>query len=359
MDVAVLGATGDIGRAICAALIERRVLRSSSRLQLVGRTDGASGRAAHGLRVDLIDAHDEHAPLIDVALTPNDVVADVIVVAAGATIATGGGRVIDRDALALANLTVFEEYADAIAENGSGHEVVVVVSNPVELAVSVFARRLGRHRVIGMGAWLDTLRFRREIAATLGIRRQRVGGFVAGQHGDGAVPLWSSVRLRGLDVAERVDALARLRGPRTLSTFAAEVAAAKAELAALTAPGDAASLAGAFARIDAWPPDVQAVVRPYLTHQSGAKTAYGTAGATADLVDTVLDGRDIVVAGQVVLEGELELAGRPWRGVLGVPVVLGPDGWSHVLLDEVAEDEARYLREVGGHINAAIEGWTR
>jgi malate dehydrogenase len=359
MDVAVLGATGDIGRAICSALIERRVLRPSSRLQLVGRADGSSGRAAQGLRIDLIDAHDEHAPLIDVALTPGEVVADVIVVAAGSTIATGGGHVVDRDALAIANLSVFEEYAAAIAENGSGHEIVVVVSNPVELAVSVFAHRLGRHRVIGMGAWLDTLRFRREIAAALGIRRQRVGGFVAGQHGDGAVPLWSSVRLRGLDVAERVDALARLRGPRTLATFPAEVAAAKAELAAVTAPGNAASLAEAFARIDAWRPDLQAVVRPYLTHQSGAKTAYGTAGATADLVDTLLDGRDIVVAGQVLLDGELELAGRPWRGVLGVPVVLGPDGWSYVLLDDLAPDEAQYLGDVASHIDRSIEGWTR
>jgi malate dehydrogenase len=358
MDVAVLGATGDVGRAICAELIERGVLRASSRLQLVGRADGASGRAAQGLRVDLIDAHDEHAPLIDVALTPDEVVADVIVVAAGRTIPTGVGQVVDRDALALANLAVFQEYADAIAENGSGHEVVIVVSNPVELGVSVFAQRLGRHRVIGMGAWLDTLRFRREIAASLGIRRQRVSGFVAGQHGDGAVPLWSSVRLRGLDVAERVESVARLRGPRTLDTFAHEVAAAKAELGALSASTDAVSMADAFSRIDAWRPDVQAVVRPYLTHQSGAKTAFGTASATVDLVDTVLDGRDIVVAGQVLLDGEPALASEPWWGVLGVPVVLGPDGWTHVLLDELAEDEKARLREVGSQIDDAIAGWT-
>ncbi|WP_159501590.1 lactate dehydrogenase [Microbacterium sp. 18062] len=358
MDVAVLGATGDVGRAICAELIQRRVLRSSSRLQLVGRADGPSGRAAHGLRVDLIDAHDEHAPLIDVAVSPADVVADVIVVAAGRTIPTGVGQVVDRDALALANRAVFEEYADAIAATGSGHEVVIVVSNPVELGVSIFARRLGRHRVIGMGAWLDTLRFRREIAASLGIRRQRISGFVGGQHGDGAVPLWSSVRIRGLDVDERIESLANLRGERSLVAFGEEVAAAKAELGAISATADAASLAAAFQRIDGWRPDVQAVVRPYLTHQSGAKTAYGTAGATVDLVDTVLDGRDIVVAGQVALDGEIVLAGDPWRGTLGVPVVLGPDGWTHVLLGDLAPDEETRLSVVGAQIDAAIARWT-
>lgn len=359
MDVAVLGATGDVGRAICAELIERRILRPTSRLQLVGRADGASGRAAHGLRVDLIDAHDEHAPLIDVALTPDEVVADVIVLAAGRTIPTGVGQVVDRDALAAANLEIFDEYAAAIAANGSGHEVVVVVSNPVELGVAVVARHLGRHRVIGMGGWLDTLRFRREVASALGIRRQRVSGFVAGQHGDAAVPLWSSVRLRGLDVDERLDVLDRLRGPRDLSTFAGEIAAAKAELGAISAAADAASLGRAFARIDEWPPDVQAVVRPYLTHQSGAKTAFGTAGATVDLVDTILDGRDIVVAGQVLLDGEIALDGIPWRGVLGVPVVLGPDGWRDVLLGELAPDEERRLAAVGGQITSSIEGWMR
>ncbi|TWG76910.1 malate dehydrogenase, partial [Cellulosimicrobium cellulans J34] len=36
MDVAVVGATGDVGRQVCTQIVERRV--------------GASGRAVHGLR---------------------------------------------------------------------------------------------------------------------------------------------------------------------------------------------------------------------------------------------------------------------------------------------------------------------
>jgi len=351
MDVAIIGATGDVGRAVCAALIERGELGPSSRLQLVGRAGGSSGDAIHGMRVDLIDAHDEHAPHIDVATSPEDVVADVIVMTAGRTVPTGAGQVVDRDRLAADNRVVFEQYGDALAAHGSGHEVVIVVSNPVELAVEVFANRLGRHRVIGMGAWLDTLRFRREIAATLGIRRHRVGGFVAGQHGDRMVPLWSTVRLRGLDPDERADIVARLRGDRTLASFASEVAAAKQRTAEL------GGVEAAFAAIDAYPPDIQAVIRPYLTHTSGAKTAHGTASATVDLVRTVLDGRDIVVAGQVLLDGEIDLGGVPWRGVLGVPVAVGPDGWSRVMLDELAADERRALWEVGQAINESLVSW--
>ncbi len=349
----MLGATGDVGRQVCAQLIERKVLPTTSRLQLVGRPGGASGRAAYGLRADLVDAYDEHAPLIDVALAPQDVVADVIVLTAGRTAPARAGASTDRGALAAENHEVFAGYARAIAEHGSGHEVVVVVSNPVELGVAVVAHELGRHRVIGMGAWLDTLRFRREIAVQLGVRRHRVGGFVAGQHGDDQVPLWSTVRISGLDVDERARAVARLRGDRSLDDFAAEVEHAKLRLADLMA----SDVAAAFDLVETCPPDLRGVARPWLTHQSGAKTASATANATVDLVDTILDGRDIVVAGQVALDGEVAVAGVPLRGVLGVPVVLGPEGWSRVLLDEPAPDEARRLLRTADRIDALLGPW--
>lgn len=350
----MLGATGDVGRQVCAQLIERRVLPTTSRLQLVGRPDGASGRASYGLRADLVDAYDEHAPLIDVALDPEDVVADVVVLTAGRTAPARAGVVTDRAELAAENHAVFEAYARAIARNGSGHEVVVVVSNPVELGVAVVARELGRHRVIGMGAWLDTLRFRREVAVSLGVRRHRVGGFVAGQHGDDLVPLWSTVRISGLDADERRREVAALRGGRSLDAFADEVEDAKRTLGALMGAGE---VAAAFALVETWPPDLRGVARPWLTHQSGAKTAAATANATVDLVDTVLDGRDIVVAGQVALDGEASVAGEPLRGVLGVPVVLGPEGWTRVLLDEPAPDEARRLRATAARIDASLRPW--
>jgi malate dehydrogenase len=350
VDVAVVGATGDVGRQVCTQLVERALLPTASRLQLVGRADGPSARATHGLRADLIDAYDEHAPLIDVALDPADVVADVVVVAAGRTQPPEGGSA-DRTELAADNVAVFRAYADALAEHGSGSEVVIVVTNPVELGVAVLARRLGRHRVIGMGAWLDTLRFRREVATSLGVRRHRVGGFVGGEHGPGAVPLWSSVRVGGLEVGERERAVARVRGPRSLDDFPGEVAAAQRRIAELdTAEG--------YRFVDTLPPDLRVVVRPYLTQRSGAKTAAGTASATIDLIDTILDGRDIVVAGQVALAGEVVVGGASVHGVLGVPVQLGPEGWTRVLLEEPAPDEDRRLARVATSIGAALAPWT-
>ncbi|MCR1981039.1 lactate dehydrogenase [Cellulosimicrobium funkei] len=355
MDVAVVGATGDVGRQVCTQIVERRVLPPTARLQLVGRAGGASGRAVHGLRADLVDAYDEHAPLLDVAHSPDDVTADVIVVAAGLTPPARTGADPDRRVLAATNGAVLAEYADAIARHGSGHEVVIVVTNPVELGVAVMAERLGRHRVLGMGAWLDTLRFRREIAVELGVRRHRVGGFVGGQHGEDAVPLWSTVRVSGLDADERARAVAALRRGRTLGALPGEIAAAKDELARVASQ----DMGAAFELIDTWPADLRLVTRPWMTHQSGAKTPAGTASATVDLLEVILDGREIVVAGQVALDGELDGRlpsddGVPSRGVLGVPVVLGPGGWTRVLLDELPDDEARRLVQAAGGIDRLV-----
>jgi malate dehydrogenase len=220
----------------------------------------------------------------------------------------------------------------------------------------VMAERLGRRRVIGMGAWLDTLRFRREVALDLGVRRHRVGGFVAGQHGEDAVPLWSTVRVSGLDLDERRRAVDTLRRGRTLDALPAEIAAAKRELASVAV----ADMGAAFDLIDTWPADLRAVARPWMTHQSGAKTPAGTASATVDLVDTLLDGREIVVAGQVALAGEIALADgtggepAPFHGVLGVPLVLGPEGWTRVLLDDLPADEERRLAQAADGVGRLL-----
>ncbi|SDC00249.1 malate dehydrogenase [Raineyella antarctica] len=353
MDVAVIGATGAVGRQVCTQLIERRALPTTARLQLVGRRGGRSEAATHGYRADLIDAYDEVAPLFDVALDPEEVVADVVVVASGATIATRPGESVDRAALARTNHAMFAAYADALAEHGAGDEVVIVVTNPVELGVATMAARLGRHRVIGMGAWLDTLRFRREIAHSLGVRRQRIGGFVAGQHGDDAVPLWSSVRIRGLVEGERARTVGELRGGRDLAGLPGEIAAAQARLLAERDSGRA------FAMVETWPPDLRTVTRPWLTHQSGARTAVGTANATVDLISALAEGREIVMAGQVDLAGEATLAGQRVHGVLGVPVVFGPEGWTDVLLGELPPDEDALLARAARRIAAVVEPFMR
>jgi malate dehydrogenase len=350
MDVAILGASGDCGRAIAGQLVASRALATTERLQLVGRRDGASASILHGLMSDLTDAHAEHVPNLDVALTPEEVVADLWVVSAGRTTAPQVGAKSARDSLAEANAPIFRTYAQALAKYGQGTEVVIVVSNPVELGVQCFAEAIGRDRVIGIGAYSDSLRFRREIAAALGMRRQRVGGFMLGEHGDGQVPIWSSVQVHGMDAAELAQTVARLRQGTTTEQFAEICAHERKAIIELL---DAGKVAEAFARVDTLAPDVRVVVKPHVTHLSGSKTVLATANVTVDLVSTFLNGGEMLVAGQVMLEGDF----HGLSGPLGVPVVIGSYGISQVVQIPLTDPERARLASVSQQVNEKVTAW--
>ncbi|MBW4464185.1 MAG: hypothetical protein KME07_01940 [Pegethrix bostrychoides GSE-TBD4-15B] len=344
MDVAIIGASGDCGREIVTQLLVARTLAPTERLQLVGRSGGRSAQILVGLCSDLRDAYAEMAPELDVALDPAEIVADVIVMTAGATISE---QMSTRAELAQANLPLFQRYAEAIARYGQGHEIVVIVTNPVELAVEVFSRALGRQRVIGIGAYSDSLRFRREIAADLGVRRQLVKGFVVGEHGDNMVPLWSTVRVQGMDTEELLTLLTRLRQQGQISEFPARLSQAKQSVFECLQQ----SVAAAYRAVDQLPADLRVVLRPYVTHLSGAKTVAATANVTVDLVRSLLDGREIVISGQVQLKGEFYDIHTP----LGVPIVVTPFGWTQVVPLQLWEEEACLLQQMAASMSRRLE----
>jgi malate dehydrogenase len=347
VDVAVLGASGDCGREIAAQLVAARLLEPTERLQLVGRADGPSARILHGLVADLSDAYAEHVPQLDVALSPEEIVADLWIVAAGRTLPTEG-VMLDRHQLAVGNARIFSGYAEALARHGQGTELVVIVSNPVELGVALFARAVGRDRVIGIGAYQDTMRFRREIAADLGLRRQRVGGFMLGEHGDALAPIWSSVTLHGLPAEEVERTLAPLRRGTHSADFGALCAAARQQVAVLLAEG---RFFDAYALVDAQPPDVRVVLKPFITHTSGSKTVRATAHVTVDLVAALLDGRETLIAGQVqVGPGEF----HDLVGPIGVPIIAGPQGIRRVVEIPLTASERERIGAIAAMVGERV-----
>src|SRR3989440_12049529 len=185
MDISVIGASGDVGAETVNQLLTGRVLTPSERLQLVGRVEGKSSSKLYGLQSDLSDAYAEVTPELEVVLTPEKIRGDILILAAGATVTAPNQT---RNELARLNLPVFRRYAQAIAAHGHGRELVLVVSNPVELAVEVFSQYLGRRRVIGVGGYSDSLRFRREIPLALGGARRFVPALVVGRQGSTQVP---------------------------------------------------------------------------------------------------------------------------------------------------------------------------
>lgn len=336
-DIAIIGAAGACGRQLATQLLDERVLDPSARLQLVGHRGGASEGELHGLKVDLRDAFADDAPQIELVYEPNGVTADIVVMLAGATVPHDPRADVDRAALARTNLAVFSAYAEEFGRRSSP-PVVIAQSNPVELAVRAFADRLGRHRVLGAGAYSDSLRFRRELADTFGTRRHHVQAVMLGQHGDHLVPVWSRVTVDDRDPVEVRTTIDDLRSGRSLATLPDEIRHHRTELLDLVARGE---IHEAFARVAQLPPDLRAAIKPFLVHTTaGHTTEIITAHAVAELIGHVLDGKDAVVPAQVVLDGEL---GR--HGIAGMTVRISPDGWSEVVDPDLAEDELDALAE--------------
>jgi len=205
--------------------------------------------------------------------------------------------------------------------------------------------------VVGIGAYSDSLRFRREVAADLGVPRQLVSGYVGGEHGAYLIPLWSSVRVYGLDDGEVQEAVARMRSPGDYAAFLQSVTTARESIKHLLTTDTPA----AFEAIEQMPPDVRVLLRPELTHLSGAKTVLATANVTVDMIRQILEGREMSVAGQAVLEGDGVYG---IRGVLGVPLIVSNQGIVRILTPPLWQEEARALHEAAAAIRQKIERWT-
>jgi len=86
--------------------------------------------------------------------------------------------------------------------------------------------------------------------------------------------------------------------------------------------------------------DVRALVKPYVTHLSGAKTPVGSAEMIVRLIETILSGQQTLAAAQVRLEGEF----LGITGVTGAPVVISNRGIARVESLPLWDEEATRVR---------------
>ena len=333
VELAIIGATGSCGRQVAAQLLERRILPTDGRLHLVGHAGGAHESELWGLRADLLDAFSDRAPSIDVGTSVAMSDADVVVMMAGATVTQ---KATDRSQLAATNYRIFTEAAADIALMAS-EPTVIVQSNPVELALEVFADVVSRHRLIGAAAWSDSLRFRREIAAELGVKRPMVDAEMWGQHGDHLVPMWSGVRARGVEQSKVDDVIGRATEGRPVGQLPAEIRSIRDHALTLIKRDE---IPEAYAFIQEQQPDVRAAVKPYFTHfTAGRTTELATAHAVADVVSFLSGGVRATIPAQVMLDNE-------WPDLIGplaVPVLLEPHGWRQVVTQNISAEESDAL----------------
>ncbi len=82
--------------------------------------------------------------------------------------------------------------------------VYVMVTNPVDVVTYAALKMSGlpQNQLFGSGTLLDSSRLRYLVAAETGVAVQSVHAYVAGEHGDTEIPLWSLASLGGMPLLE-------------------------------------------------------------------------------------------------------------------------------------------------------------
>ena len=315
VQIAILGASGAVGSMLAAQLLRENLLEPDDRVLLVGHGKSASERRLLAVKIDLLDAFDDRRVHIDVVPDIADFEADIVVVAAGAP---ASAEVQNRRDLAESNLPIFQRIADECVTR-LPDAIFIVISNPVELAVRVLSEKTDRHRVIGMGAQQDSLRFARAVANDLGISRYHVRASVLGEHGLSMVPLWESVELL-TGRPDHQDRLAVLRAKALETSLAIRASELMREVSHLLELGLHAE---AYHTACCALPDARIMVEPLITVSSMHSTPNATANATLQLIAAVISVDRRMLHGQVMLEGEA----LGIHGVCGFPIMINRAGW--------------------------------
>lgn len=132
----------------------------------------------------------------DVALCED---ARVIVITAGAKQKPGQSRMD----LAEANTAICRNLVPQLLQQ-SPDAILLLVTNPVDVITYITHKLSGlpRERVFGSGTVLDSARFRYLIAKRLKVAVQNVHAYIAGEHGDSEIPLWSSAAIANIPLHE-------------------------------------------------------------------------------------------------------------------------------------------------------------
>ena len=185
--IAVVG-NGRIGRPTAYTLLNERL---ADEISLVDTKPGQAW--AFGEELKHVAASLRHDVTINTHEEDGDVAgADLVVICPGKPRIPGVK--MDRRELVGANAEIVNYIAEVMPPNNPGARWVIV-TNPVDAMATLFKKVSGAKFVIGTGDHPDTLRCRAKIAMDLGVPVSEVKGFVGGEHGSAAYPLWSTIRI--------------------------------------------------------------------------------------------------------------------------------------------------------------------
>ena len=231
--------------------------------------------------------------------------ADIILISAGEP-RIPGAKMSRRD-LAVQNARIVKCVSEATASRNRGAKYIVI-SNPVDAMAMVCRKFTGANFVISAGTNLESLRFRSKLAATLRVPSSRIQGWVGGEHGDAAIPLWSTTKIKG----------------RSIDDYAV-------------------SEGSAFNKNDIG--SYMKNVSKYIVDNIGG-TEYGPAASFRDITRAIVKNTKEILAVATLTR----LAGVPELTMVGMPVSLG---WKigASLFEELSEEEQAGITEAARAIH--------
>ena len=217
---------------------------------------------------------------------------DVVVITSGIPRKPG----MTREELIGVNAGIVKTVTQNILQH-SPKAVIVIVSNPMDTMTYLALKESGlpKNRIIGMGGALDSARFKTYLSIALARPSNDIHGMVIGGHGDTTmIPLTRLASYNGIRISDMLD-------KSSLDKVAADTM----------------------------------VGGKTLTGMLGTSAWYAPGAAVAYLVDSILNDQKKIIPCSVYLDGEYAQKDI----CIGVPVVIGKNGWETIIDLDLSSDE--------------------
>jgi malate dehydrogenase len=278
--ITVIGA-GNVG-ATCAFEMAQKEL--ASEIILLDIKEGvAEGKALDMMQTSSLLGFESRVSgcTNDYTRTANS---DIVVITSGLPRKPG----MTREDLIGINAGIVKEVTQSVLKY-SPNAILVIISNPMDTMTYLTLKSTGlpKNRVIGMGGILDSSRFKCYLSIALGVPASDIQGAVIGGHGDTTmIPLARFATYNGIPVAQLLE-------EEVLNKVVAD-----------TMVGGAT-----------------------LTKYLGTSAWYAPGAAGAALVEAIIRDEKKIFPCCVSLEGEYGQKDI----CIGVPVVLGKNGWEKIV----------------------------
>lgn len=235
---------------------------------------------------------------------------DVVVITSGVPRKPG----MTREELIGVNAGIVKSVTENILAH-SPEAIIVIVSNPMDTMTYLALKESGlsKNRIIGMGGALDSARFKTYLSLALNKPANDIHGMVIGGHGDTTmIPLTRLATYNGMPVSNFLS-------EKELSDVAA------------------ATMVGGKT----------------LTGMLGTSAWYAPGAAVSYLVASILHDQKRVIPCSVLLEGEYGQSDL----CIGVPVIVGKNGWEDIIDVNLNEQEKElFVKSAGAvkNMNAAL-----